>query len=141
MRVVYDTNVVIDAIAERGNFSAAQKMILYAAEDRIEGLITANTVTDIHYILKKRIGDQKAREAIENLLTVFQVTAVNGAICEEALDIPMKDYEDAVLAVSAREAGADYIATVDKAFMDESSAPVKAFGVDRLLSMIEPDRA
>ena len=111
MRVVYDTNVVIDAIAERGNFSAAQKMILYAAEDRIEGLITANTVTDIHYILKKRIGDQKAREAIENLLTVFRVTAVNGAICEEALDIPMKDYEDAVLAVSAREAGADYIVT------------------------------
>ncbi len=50
MRVVLDTNVLIDAIAERGDYPSAQKLILCAAEDRIEGLITANTVTDIHFI-------------------------------------------------------------------------------------------
>ena len=117
MRVAFDTNVILDAIMVRPDSEAATRLLRAVAEDEIEGVITANTITDIYYVVRKKIGDKKAREAIFELLSIFDVAAVDGSACVDALSLPMSDYEDAVMAVCADRDGAGYIATRDDGFI------------------------
>ena len=133
MRAAFDTNVLLDAIAERGYFADAQALILAVAQERLEGVISANSITDIYYILRKRIGDQKAREAIWNLMTVFDVADVDGECCATALGSPMKDFEDAVLAVSAARSGAETLVTGDRELLEETNCPLRTVTVQELL--------
>lgn len=117
MRVAFDTNVVLDAIMVRPDTEAATRLLRAVAEERIEGVITANTITDIYYIARKKLGDKKAREAIFELLSIFNVAAVDGSACVDALSLPMTDYEDAVMAVCVDRDGVEYIATRDVDFV------------------------
>ena len=133
MRVVIDTNVLIDAIAERNDYQSAQAIIMAVAEDRIVGMISASSITDVHYILKKRIGDSKARLAVMNLLAVFDVAEINAEMCATALSVPMQDYEDAVLAVCAKEYGAEYIVSGDKKLIAERNCPIPVLTVQEML--------
>ncbi len=136
MKIAFDTNVLIDAIAERGEYREAQALIMAVAEEKIEGLVSANSITDIYYILRKRIGDAKAQDAVWNLMAVFEVAEVNGEICGTALGSPMKDFEDAVLAFCARQAGADTVVTGDAEFLRESGSPVPVSTAQAMLEAI-----
>lgn len=117
MRVAFDTNVLLDAIMVRPNADAAIRLLQAVAEERIEGVITANTITDIYYVSRKKIGDKNAREAIFELLSIFDVAAVDGSSCVDALSLPMADYEDAVMAACIDKDGAGYIVTRDDDFV------------------------
>lgn len=45
MKIAFDTNVLIDAIAERREYRDAQALILAVAQERIDGVISANSIT------------------------------------------------------------------------------------------------
>ena len=126
MRIVFDTNVILDAIGKRPEYETAQTLISAVAHQRIEGYIAASSVTDIFYIAKKDVGEKGARDAIEKLLTVFHIVEVNGSLCKDALKLPIPDFEDAVVAVCASRAGADFIVSRDEGFLKaDSPVPVK----------------
>lgn len=124
MNVVFDTNVILNAAMERPGSEEAQRLIRAVISGEITGIVTANTITDIHYIVKKRAGDAAAREVVRNTLDLFEVAPVDREACEAALVLPMGDYEDAVLAVCANGAHADYIATQDEKFINSDGSPV-----------------
>lgn len=136
MKIAFDTNVVLDIILQRAGSEPALELARGIATDEIEGMISANSVTDIYYVARKTIGDQKAREAIADILALFDVAGVDGDICSMALNTPMSDYEDAVLAVCAAEGGADYIATGDQGLL-KADSPVQARTPAQLLHLIE----
>ncbi len=136
MTVVFDTNVIIDAAMGRSGSEDAQELIRMVVNEEITGLVTANTITDIHYIVKKHCGESMAREAVVNTLYVFDIVPVDGEVCAIALNEPMADYEDAVLAVCAAREEADYIVTRDRAFLT-APTPVPAMTSTDLLRMIE----
>ncbi len=136
MKVVFDTNVILDAAMSRPGSEDSQGLIRAVVNEEIAGLVTANTITDIHYIVKKRYGDKVARAAVQNTLYVFDVIPVDGESCMDALSLPMDDYEDAVLAVCAAREGADYIATGDQGFLNATS-PIQVMSPADLLRMIE----
>ncbi len=136
MRVAFDTNVLIDAIASRADCEVAQDLILEVAKETISGVVTANSITDIYYIARKAIGDDAARDAIWNLMTVFDVATIDGEACATALGIPMKDYEDAVLAVCASREEADYIVSRDHGFLKAEGSPVEVISPGALLEKI-----
>lgn len=138
MRIIFDTNVLLDAILNRPGREIALKLIREVLEKDIEGIVSANSITDFYYLSRKGIGDKAAREAVLDLLALFDIAAVDGEVCAAALNTPMEDYEDAVLAVCAAREEADYIATHDKGFLKaESPVPVKT-PVD-LLKIIEAE--
>ena len=135
MKVAFDTNILLDAIANRADYEVAQKLILAVATEKIEGIVTANSITDIYYIARKRIGDVAAREALWGLLEIFDIASVSGDDCALALDTPMIDFEDAVLAVCAKKEGAAYIVTRDEGFILANS-PVPARDPEEILTLI-----
>lgn len=124
MKVAFDTNVLMDCILNRPGRQIALRLLMAVSEEKIVGIISANSITDIYYLSKKGIGDRAAREAILDLLSMFDVAPVDGEVCAMALNEPMGDYEDAVMAVCAAREGADYIVTGDQGFLS-SPSPVQ----------------
>lgn len=137
MKIAFDTNILLDALVEgRNGGSDAKHLILAVAREEIEGVVSASCITDIYYIARKYLGDVKAREAIYRILTVFDIIAIGEDDCLTALEQPMSDFEDAVLAVCSKRSGADYIVTRDKEFL-ASSSPVPAIAPNALITLLQ----
>jgi len=106
-----------------------------AAGEKIEGCITASTLTDIYYILRKHLRDEeKTKRTLVGLLSIINVLDVTGKDCEEALKLPMTDYEDALLAYCAKRHMVDNIITRDGKHFNGS--PVKALSPEDFLERI-----
>ena len=113
-RVLFDTNVVLDVLLDRQPYVEASAAAWVAVEAGVsEGMLAAHTVTTIHYLLRKEMGNVKARRILSAILRVFRVAAVDHGVLEEALQLPASDFEDAVTAASARSAGCECIVTRD----------------------------
>lgn len=126
MKVLIDNNIVLDAVVSRPPFNeAAERIVLLVGDGEIDGYITANSATDIFYVLKKMTDTATAKETMRRVLTVFKVTSVSGEDCVRALNAPMDDFEDALITVCAENIAADYIVSRDAAFLKaQSSVPV-----------------
>ena len=54
MKIFLDTNILLDALTSREPYNEmAEAIILMITRDEIEGFITANSVADIFYIMRK----------------------------------------------------------------------------------------
>lgn len=136
MKVAFDTNVLLDTILNRPGREEALRLMLAASEGKIAGLVSASSITDLYYLARKGIGDQAAREAIFDVLSIFDVALVDGDACSMALNEPLSDYEDAVLAVCAAREGADCIVTGDQGFL-KAESPVQVRIPADLLQVID----
>lgn len=113
MRVLVDTNVVLDILQKREPFFAdSYRALRKAVEDDVECLISASAATDIFYVLRKALGSaQQAKEQIERLTQLVSFADVQGADIHAALMRAMPDFEDAVADAVAERYGASYILT------------------------------
>jgi predicted nucleic acid-binding protein len=134
-RVLFDTNVVLDVLLDRQPYVEGSSAAWAAVESGIsEGMLAAHAVTTIHYLVRKEVGNIKARRIMTAILRVFGVAAVDGAVVQEALQLPFSDFEDAVTAAAARLAGCEYIVTRDpKGFRGSSVRPLTPEAVTPLL--------
>ena len=113
-RILFDTNVVLDVLLDRQPYVEASAAAWAAVETGVaEGMLAAHAVTTIHYLAGKELSGLKARRIVSAILRVFRVAAVDGAVVEEALQLPIPDFEDAVTSAAARAAGCEFIVTRD----------------------------
>jgi predicted nucleic acid-binding protein len=117
MKALIDTNVVLDALMSREPWrEAAERLLLASAEGLFDGCVSASAVTDVYYIIRRRLGSNAdASHAMRRLLQVVGVLDVTGHDCLAALDLDTPDFEDAVQAAAALRAGVDFIITRDRA--------------------------
>jgi predicted nucleic acid-binding protein len=114
IRVLFDTNVVLDVLLDRKPHAEASGAAWAAIETgAAEGLLSAHAVTTIHYLVRKEVGSAKTRQTILAIMNVFAVAAVDDAVIREAMQSSSPDFEDAITAAAARVAGCDYIVTRD----------------------------
>lgn len=119
MKVLLDTNVILDVFLSREpNIQASEKIFEMVYNEKIEAYTTASSITDIYYITAKRLGDKPTREALRNLFNLIIIIAVNGGDCAGALDLPVSDFEDALVIVCAGKVNIDYIITNDNGFLN-----------------------
>ena len=119
MKVVFDTNIVIDALKPNVDFEMDAKHVLQLILlEKITPFICANSLTDIYYILKKIQGAVKAKNTIANLIKAFNVIPLTEEDCTDALALPMNDFEDAIIAVCAQRYNADIIISRDFEFIN-----------------------
>jgi len=126
LRVLFDTNVVLDLLLDREPFSLeAAKCFSRVEAGEIEGWLCGSTVTTLHYLIRKSAGARKARESISLLLSLFEIAPVNKTALKGALNLPFKDFEDAVLHEAARLVNADVIVTRNTVDFKHSGIPVQ----------------
>jgi predicted nucleic acid-binding protein len=131
VRVLFDTNVILDVLLARAPHVAAATVLLdRVAAKTLDGLLGATTLTTIHYLATKAVGARAAQGHIRTLLGLFEVAPVTRAVLTDALDLDLADFEDAVLHEAARHAGAEAIVTRDpKGF---AAARLKLYTPDEL---------
>ncbi len=112
MKILLDTNVVLDVLLDRKPFADQACAVFERIEvGEMSGLLCATTLTTVQYLSAKTVGRVAAVQHIRDLLTLFDIAPVNRAVLERALARPMTDFEDAVLAEAAALAGAQAIVT------------------------------
>jgi len=134
MSILIDTNVILDAIAKRPPFNeTAEKILFLIAKNKLDGFITANTVTDIYYLTRKHLKSiEEAKNVLLKLFSLFQIIDVTGTDCERALELNMSDYEDALITTCAKRTKMDYIVT--RNIKDFTSSPVPAITPDDFIA-------
>jgi len=138
MNVLIDTNILLDDILRRDpNAETAKKITQLVVEQRVIGHITANTITDIFYIVSKNCDKAIAREVVKNLLETFVVISVSGQDCIAALGLPLSDFEDALVVVCASNAYLENIVTNDKVFLKQEGLSVPAISPTDFLLKFE----
>ena len=112
MKVLVDSNVVLNKLLNQPTFFTGSNVIFTLAEIRqITGYISASAVTDIYYIARKSLGKAAAHEAIKKTLMVFSPATVTGTDINQALDLEWDDFEDSVQYVVGEGLAVDYIVT------------------------------
>jgi predicted nucleic acid-binding protein len=134
-RILFDTNIVLDVLLDRQPHVEASAAAWAAVEaGKSEGLLAAHAVTTIHYLARKELGNARARRILSAILGVFGVAAVDGAVIQEALQLPFSDFEDAVTAAAARSAGCDCIVTRDPRGFRGS--PIRCLAPDAVIPLL-----
>jgi predicted nucleic acid-binding protein len=115
MKVLFDTNVILDVVLARVPFVENAAYLLEAVElGRIQGFISATTITDIHYLVKRHTKSTEiAITTIAKLLILMEICAVDRDVIQQAVDLGLSDFEDAVQVAAAVGASLDAIITRD----------------------------
>ncbi len=112
MKVLIDTNVILDVLCKReGFYEDAARIMKYCEVNKITGVISALTIPNLVYIMRKELDAQKTRDVIEKLQLVFTVADLKADDIKKALSMNFKDFKDALQSVCVSRIKADYIIT------------------------------
>lgn len=126
MRILLDTNVVLDGLLRRTPFDVEARAIWQACADgRAEGFVSAITPVNLFYIARKQVGAPQARVLLTDLLVAFGVCAIDSAVLLAADRLAVSDYEDAVQVAAAVAVSLDAIVTRDTS--DYAGVPIPVF--------------
>lgn len=117
-----DTNVVFDYLGRREPNGAAVVALFQAAYDgQVMLHISSLSFSHIFYTLRKQFGAETAREMLRKLARLVQITAVDAAVVEAALESDFTDVEDAMQHFAALTVpGVEAIVTGDPKGFKES---------------------
>ena len=98
MKLLIDTNVVLDVLLRREPFfRTAAEVLNLAQRDDVREYVSASAITDIYYIANKQLKDRAAvRDLLERLLKIVSVAAVSEQEIRNALNLTWADFEDSV---------------------------------------------
>ncbi len=136
MRVLFDTNIIIDgAVPERPYHEEALQLLSYADRGQITGLVAPVSFSTCWYVAMTH-HDVDPRPLFETVETAFELAPMNRAALREALQAGSEaDFEDAYLAGAGAEAGADIVATRND--QDFAGGPLTPYRPEALLRMLQ----
>lgn len=113
MRILVDTNILIDYLAKRVPYNqSAEKIVEACADNKLLGSIAAHSVSNIFYILRKVYTVDERRELLEGVCTIFEVVGIDRDKIISALnDKDFDDFEDCLQMQCALDVQADFIVT------------------------------
>ena len=136
MRVILDTNLVLDVLLEREPFvKAAVDIFCLVEKSRIDAFLCATTITTIDYLLTQSLPTSNARDALRRIISLFEIATVNRPVIERALGSKIHDFEDAVLDEAGRMAGVDSIVTRNT--KDFTGSALKVFEPNEFLAQFD----
>ena len=135
MRVLFDTNVLMDFLLDRvPHAEAASDLLSRVERGDIQGLACANSFTTIFYLARKEAGIEAAKSHIADLLALLEVAPITRTTLEDAGSSSVLDYEDAVVCAAASQANADCVVTRNE--KDFADAPLPVHSPTSLLAAL-----
>ncbi len=135
MRLLVDTNVILDIFLEREPFyTTAINFLAETNEADIDLAITATTVSDLYYITRKAKDHETALRMIADLLGFVDVATVDKSVIMHALESGLRDFEDAIQTSSANQSGITTIITRNQS--DFSGSGLEVYSPDAFLDRL-----
>ncbi len=128
-KLLVDTNILLDLLARRIPFyDEAAGLFLLAERGIIELTVSAISMVNTHYVLKRQLSEQEVRKVLRDLRLLVGVLPVDQKITDLALNSDFKDFEDAIQYHTALEYAQEIIITRNLADFKHSSIPVMTAG-------------
>lgn len=90
-----DSDVILDVLLNREPFSQDSEAILKMAEQKKIRLFTTPVVySNIHYIISKELGNKKALDILQDLMTIVDILKVGKEEVVFAFKSGFDDFED-----------------------------------------------
>ena len=126
MRILIDTNIVLDYLAKREPLLKSAEAIFEAcAAGEVIACIAPHSFSNIFYILRSVFSVKERKSLLLDLCHLFTVEGVDQTLIEAAIqNESFEDFEDALQEECARSFGADFIVTRDPSDFSKSSIPI-----------------
>ena len=119
MKVFLDTNVLVDYLNKREPFfEDAASIIGICLSGQAKGVLSALSVVNAAYIMRKAYTKDSLMAKMEWLATAFEISPINRQTIHDALTSRAADFEDAV------QSRSDLILTRDKSGFNGLVLPV-----------------
>ena len=136
LQVLFDLNILLDVLQERKDFYDFSALLLaYAETGVIQGWLAAHSITTLFYLVAKNKSPEQARVTLTSLLQFLKIAPVDQNTIEQALNLPYRDFEDAVQMISALQVHADYLLT--RNVRDYQPAPLEVVQPVELLAILK----
>jgi predicted nucleic acid-binding protein len=144
LNILFDTNVILDVLLERGEFfQESLALVNHVESSKINGFLSASSIATIYYITQKAFSRKKAEKEIELLTEIFSIAPVNQTVIIDALKQGFKDFEDAIIHESAKYINADGILTRNVKDFKKANinvySPVELLNSLKLMGLIDRD--
>ena len=98
MKILIDTNIVLDVMIKREPFyKLSMEILSLTKKDDIEEYVSASAITDIYYLAYRQLRDKSmVKKLMKELLTIVSVASVSEQEIENALSLEWNDFEDSV---------------------------------------------
>ena len=134
--VLFDLNIILDVLQERKDFyDFSARLLAYAETGVIQGWLAAHSVTTLFYLIAKDKSPEQARVTLTSLLQFLRIAPVDQNTIEQALNLPYRDFEDAVQMMAALQVHADYLLT--RNVRDYQPAPMEVVQPAQLLAILK----
>jgi predicted nucleic acid-binding protein len=135
MRVLLDTNIVLDVLLNRQPFVTDSRALWQAADTgKFIACIATFTIPTIHYICRRHAGKPAADAAVDLCLEAFETCALYRECISAARTLPGSDFEDNLQVASAMTDFVPAIVTRNPA--DFANAPLKILSPQELLATL-----
>ncbi len=136
MKVLIDTNIMIDALTNRdGRSGFSATVIDLCAKQVIDGYVALHSISNMYYILRKQYSDAERRTILKRYNEILKVAEVGNDVVDTAINnTAISDYEDALQYACAETVGADYIVT--RKIKDYGKAEIRAISPEELLKLL-----
>ena len=126
MKILVDTNIILDVLLKREPHNrAAQVIMTKCAEREITGYLAAHSILNIFYVLRKEYSQAERRKFIRNLCEIFRISDLNAEKIMLAIDNEQfSDFEDCLQEECAVAETVDYIVTRNPADFKQSRVQV-----------------
>jgi hypothetical protein len=136
MRLLIDINVLLDVAVQRPGAQASGRLLATCGRQH-EGWLAWHSVATLSYLLERQSSAISGREFLRGVLGWADIARTGRAEALLALDLPMRDFEDAMQVAAAMACGAQFIVTRNE--RDFKGSPVPAVSPDAFLRRV-PDR-
>lgn len=139
-KVFVDTDVIIDFLIDRQPYSQSATIIFDLADKKKLSISTsALCFNNIHYIVRKILGEVKTREVISELFEIVDVLSVSKVDLLNAIQSDIKDFKDAIQhSVAISDNSIKTIITRNT--KDYKKSKISVFNSDTFIKMIKNER-
>ncbi len=124
MRLLIDTNVLIDVLAEREGYWEDSSCIWKLGEtNQADCYISVLSAANIVYILRKELNPEKTETVMNGLRLIFNFASLDELDLFKAASLRWDDFEDAIQSITASSVKADYIISRNAKDFSESEVP------------------
>lgn len=135
MIVLLDTNISLDFLLKREPFfEPASRILEMVKDDKIKACITASSVTDIYYIMRRYKSQEERVLMLSEYLKLVEIISTTKTDIIKALKMKNTDFEDAVMFQSGKRRKVDYIVTRDR--IEFSDKTVKIVTPEEFLRIV-----
>ncbi|MGB0417066.1 MAG: PIN domain-containing protein [Coraliomargarita sp.] len=127
MRILFDTNVLLDIALSRGAF--ADSSINAYEKVRASGtlpLIAPHSLATFYYMVVRAHNRATALTAVQDILATAEIADFSHEAALQSVQLEMPDFEDAMITSAALQSGAELILTRNETDFKHSPIPVQS---------------